>query len=457
MRRLQEKVQVFKRNVRGEITVFLSLIFILLLSLVGALIESASIRMTRNHRRATLSLAVESVFAEYHTKLLEEYHIFAIDGSYGSGHFSTENILGRLKYYGADALENKVTGFSLLTDNGGKEFYRMAVQYEADVTGIGEVLKKEDIDSWEDSKAQKEQYEKETNQVIEEIDGKLATAGESLPAEGNPIRFLSDWKRQGALSLLISDVSKVSDKKIDGSVLPSGRENRKGIGQIKNSGMVDEPLGKALFCSYVKNHFSCFTEEKEDRKICYEREYLLFGNADEKANLEQALSKMISLRFVGNYGYLLTDTAKMEEAEVMAAGLCTLLTVPEITSLVKHAILLAWAYGESIMDVRLLAKGEKVETVKTKDSWRLALSGLANLGSDTSVGEGAQKGLSYEDYLQILLLLEGKETMSMRALDLVEQELELAMDGCVTGMNIKSICNLRRGLSYEFETTFSYE
>lgn len=450
-------MQAFNRNVRGEITVFLSLIFILLLSLVSALIESASIRITRNHRRADLSLAMESVFAEYHTKLLEEYHIFAVDASYEKGCFSVENMLERLAYYGAASLENKATAFSLLTDDAGKEFYRLAVQYEADITGLGEVLKKEDVTFVEEAKKQNEQYEKETEQIIEEINEKLSEAGETLPEEGNPISFLSDWKRQGALSLLISDPSILSDKKIDPSVLPSHRENRRGIGEVKSPGMVDEAFGKALFGSYVNRHFSCFTEQKEDRKMLYEREYLLFGNSEEKANLEQALSKMIFLRFAGNYAYLLTDTAKKAEAEAMAAGLCTLLTVPEITSLVKHTILLAWAYGESIVDVRLLAKGEKVEALKTADSWRLSLSGLSNLGNDVSVGEGAKKGLSYEDYLQFFLLLEKEETLSMRALDLVEQELELAMDGCVTGMNVTSVCKIRRGLSYEFETTFSYE
>ena len=147
-------MQAFNRNVRGEITVFLSLIFILLLSLVSALIESASIRITRNHRRADLSLAMESVFAEYHTKLLENYHIFAVDAAYEKGGFSLENMLERLQYYGASSLENKVTACSLLTDNAGTEFYRLAVQYEADITGLVEVLKKEDVTFVEEDKKQ---------------------------------------------------------------------------------------------------------------------------------------------------------------------------------------------------------------------------------------------------------------------------------------------------------------
>ena len=48
---------------KGEITAFLSLIFLLILSLLGAIIESASIQVLKNHKRADTSLAVESVWA----------------------------------------------------------------------------------------------------------------------------------------------------------------------------------------------------------------------------------------------------------------------------------------------------------------------------------------------------------------------------------------------------------
>ena len=51
--------------VRGEVTVYLTLTFILLVSLVLALTESASIQMAKNYRRADMNRAVECVFAEY--------------------------------------------------------------------------------------------------------------------------------------------------------------------------------------------------------------------------------------------------------------------------------------------------------------------------------------------------------------------------------------------------------
>ena len=74
-----------KKTVRGEVTVFLSLVFLLLLSLTGAVLESASIQVRKNERHADAVRAMESVFAEYQKELLESYHIFALDASYETG------------------------------------------------------------------------------------------------------------------------------------------------------------------------------------------------------------------------------------------------------------------------------------------------------------------------------------------------------------------------------------
>ena len=50
---------------KGEITAFLAMLFLLMMSLVGALVESSSIQITKNRKRADTILAMESVFGEY--------------------------------------------------------------------------------------------------------------------------------------------------------------------------------------------------------------------------------------------------------------------------------------------------------------------------------------------------------------------------------------------------------
>ncbi|MFR2835719.1 MAG: hypothetical protein ACLTCI_02200 [[Clostridium] nexile] len=64
--------------------------FLLILSFLGAMVESASIQVLKNYKRADTILAVESVFAEYQKQLLEQYDLFALDAGYGERRLDEE-------------------------------------------------------------------------------------------------------------------------------------------------------------------------------------------------------------------------------------------------------------------------------------------------------------------------------------------------------------------------------
>ena len=49
-----------------------------------------------------------------------------------------------------------------------------------------------------------------------------------------------------------------------------------------------------------------------------------------------------------------------------------------------------------------------------------------------------ERGLSYQDYIKGLFLLETKETLSMRCLDLIESNLHVKTDQCMTKVEIQS-------------------
>ena len=73
----------------------------------------------------------------------------------------------------------------------------------------------------------------------------------------------------------------------------------------------------------------------------------------------------------------------------------------------------AWAYGESLLDVRtLLAKG-KVPMLKAETEWKLPLEKLGMLAEVLKECDaGGGNGQSYEDYLSGLLIL-GKKCSSV--------------------------------------------
>lgn len=70
---------------------------------------------------------------------------------------------------------------------------------------------------------------------------------------------------------------------------------------------------------------------------------------------------------------------------------------------------MCWSFAESILDLRELFHGGRVPLTKTAATWQLSLENLPNLleGLD-SQRRDAKGGMSYEDYLQVLLLSKSK-------------------------------------------------
>ncbi len=415
----------------------MALLFILMLSVVGALIQSASHQIAKNRRRADILMALESTFAEYHPDLLNQYEVFARLGC-------TEDVLNnRMAYYGARNTKHTIKQIQLLTDYDGAPFYEQAVRYMKDWFGMEDMAGGSGMD-WSMGDADKLDEKELSNSL--ELKGLLEEENAQLPKEDNPIESVKNLKNKPLLSLLVSNQEQLSNRSITPETLPSHRALQKGsFAQEKQNGAAD----RLFFVAYLFEHFSNVTDEEKQTSLLYEQEYLLGGQASDQENLEAVCKKIMNIRTVSNYTYLLTDSAKQAEAQAMALTLCSIISLPAITEVVKHAILFAWSYGESIVDVRALLKGKKVPLVKSSDSWQLQLSNLASLGTENEVANEKDmgNGLAYQDYIKGLFLLETKETLSMRCLDLIESNLHVKTDQCMTKVEIQSD---------SFTTTYEY-
>ena len=121
----------------------------------------------------------------------------------------------------------------------------------------------------------------------------------------------------------------------------------------------------------------------------------------------------------------------------LAAAITGAAALPEFAGALQKLLMLAWAYGESLLDVRtLLAKG-KVPMLKAETEWKLPLEKLGMLAEVLKECDaGGGNGQSYEDYLSGLLILGKKQQRNLRVLDLIECNRRMERNlsgGCTCG------------------------
>ena len=166
-----------------------------------------------------------------------------------------------------------------------------------------------------------------------------------------------------------------------------------------------------------------------------------------KKILNRFLMKLFLIRMGVNYICLQKDSGRKAEAEVLAVTICTLLLMPEGTEVVKQLILAAWAGGESVADLRTLLAGQRVPAIKTSENWSVSLAELPLILSSDKRAEvkETEKGLSYKDYLRILLFLKDTKEVTMRLADRIEENIRslpekeyFRIDQCVTKLEIEN-------------------
>ena len=74
-----------------------------------------------------------------------------------------------------------------------------------------------------------------------------------------------------------------------------------------------------------------------------------------------------------------------------------------------------------------------------------------------------ETGLTYKEYLQMMLMTKGRDVLTMRALNLVEVNISsmdeksfFKADACITGAKFQIDCPMRRNIHYQFQVSYQY-
>ena len=472
---------------KGEITVFLSLVSVLMLSFILAMLEGTIIQTAKNQAYLLGELALYSVFGEYQKELFDDYNVFALEGTYETGTFSEEDVIHRMRYYGSDIEEQKVADIQFLTDNMGQGFKEQVFYYMEENYGIELVRDVIGWDhNWEQQEIEGQQLEEADKEAMEELWEQLAESEEELHPN-SLISQMSNPRGRSVMSLIFPKEVTVSTKSITWDIQPSNRSLQVGRGVFPANSSAQGLEGKALFGEYVISNFnnaaSQIQKDKEGnfnemeqaveageeglrgRTLDYEVEYILEGQSSDRQNLERIALKLMAIRMGVNYLYLRGDTEKMTQVRVMAASIVAVAPVPFLVAFIEKLIIFAWVFGESIMDLRALYAGKKAPLIKCSETWQLSISSMLELGKDDNnlPGRDSEDGMSYADYLRTMLFTSNYNTITMRAIDRVEENIRheheksfFKADNCISKIRIDNTKEIRNDISYSFQLYFGY-
>lgn len=496
-----------KRN--GSITVFFSLFMAVFLLVTETAFHAVRIQGGRVQTEAGMEEGLYSVFAAYDRELFARYHVFFVDGGYNSGQMQMGNLYQivensvRESYASGNFMtgiqgENiwkssvnsgAVTGYTLATDQNGQAFASQAAAYMKETAVIQGVQllyeqfskQAEEVEEWEQgSLLERTRRAQEVYQDVVENPGETSqetdagNQGESddtqnkaeevqVPSDFvNPLDVIRTLRKEGVLGLVLPSGQEVSDGSFSEKL--SDRQQASGMGTLRCGEGTDTVTDQFWFIEYMMKHLKCYGESKDNAGVQYQLEYAVAGKDTDRANLESVVKRLLVLREAANLAYIVQDAQKQAEVHELALIICASVGLPALEGVVSLAIDAAWAFGESVLDVKQLLAGGKVPLFKKSASWTLSLDNLSKIteilknGADTG-----QSGLTYKEYLRIFLLLGKQNQRIERTMDVAEETMRAVegknnfyFDQCIGHMTISLEVDCD-GKQYTIEREYGYD
>ena len=362
-----------------------------------------------------------------------------------------------------------MSGVSLMTDGNGAVFRRRAIEAVRDDVGLHLL---EELKGWMQSVRvnglDAPETETERRELEKELEGYNGREIETLDGESvqveiqNPAGALEEVSRQGILRLTVADCESLSAAVINSSGLIQSRmaQGKNSLGNLETT-QADSLTDRFFFQEYLLRYMGSYGDEREEDVLKYQIEYLIAGNDSDVDNLRSVAGRICAIREAANALYLLSSSERRLEIQGAALVACGLLLLPWLIPVLEAAILLGWAFAESVYDVKSLFSGGRIPLLKDDDSWHYGMETAlkGDLGEATAEGEG----LSYQDYLRILMFLTDLDVLTARAMNMVEADIRLTrgngdfrLDACCDRLEMQVEISSSFGYAFQLQRQRSY-
>lgn len=471
----------------GYMTVYLALVTGVLLSLFLAVVEGARRSTIRMHAECCADMALDSALAQYHREMLGQYDLFFIDTSYGTAdpsfHRTEEQIYRYMEKNLRPAeefsipLARDITALytdrvellraGVATDDAGAVLKYHVVQYMKDRYGISlaesilqkgrqlEGLQGQDMEGqWDAAEAaMKEEITQKKRLQDEEWNGDIPET---------PSDAVQATRGEGILGVAAQGM-RLSAASLSEGGRPSVRSLNRGTGLMEPNEPADSMLDNGLLYAYILEKCGNLRKEKENSALAYEVEYILQQQTSDRENLRKTAQELLWMREAANVAFLFGSGLR-SEAKAAASVIAAILLLPEVAELIEVVILFAWAYAESVKDIRILFRGDKVPVMKSEGTWNTSFYQLLTYRSHLDSYHAPESGMSYQDYLGALLVLHGARQAVTGLMDVMESDIRktpgngnFRLDGMIDGMEAEIFVTSRYGGSYSVKRIYEYE
>lgn len=421
---------------KGSITPFCALSMMLVASLLLVLLESARVYTLDRFASLKAENGIDSVCAEFQPLLWQQYGLLFLDGAYGTEYFSMDYVTEMLTEQidknretssGLNLLSLKVSdatlmGYALATDHKGEVFLNYVAEREKENLPLGIA---EDLYEQYRKGQRLEQEHSDTEleitqarEMLEElntVEQQKATDTDILCEVFNGI---TQMKSTGTLKLIFGKTEHISTKSVN--LFEKIEKREKAVGNMSLEQQKDW-YRKLLVLHYMEKYFSNYCNQTEEHFLRYEMEYVLCGKNTDAQNLSEALDRIILIREACNIAALLQDGVKMSQAEKLANVIGLLAGEnPAVVKVIQAGIIAAWAYAESVLDVRTLVAGEKIALIKSKEEWTADIKIIPAILAGTAKAKNCENGMDYSDYLKQLLFFTDTETLVYHMMEAME-------------------------------------
>ena len=501
-----------QRRYRGSITVFAALSIMLVAQLLFTLIEGA--RWLELHKASQMNTesVLESVFADYCSPLWEEYHILGMTTDNMNGELSFNNRAAQMRKLSlanlgglrekdllsegtnllrANVNDVDICSYLLMTDGRGTVFEQAVSAYMKE--NLAYELAKGIYNNYESIKESQDQYgdgsdkisgaldaleeaksegTKSSEQSVQRRNFKGAgqrvrvqaatseqtkkvyqedSSGSKKSQEDNPLTTVTEAQKKGILGMVLPERAHLSGAVIQSGMCVSKRTLAQGNAAIPKE---EDWYDKTLFTQYICNYMSSYTESLSNHALQYEMEYLVGGKDNDVDNLRVTVDRLLLIREGLNMASIVSMPDKLAEAEALAIAMAGASVNPAIIEAVKYGILAAWAYVESVLDIRALLDGDKISLIKSEATWTSTIDNFPTLLSGWSKAKSCDAGgLDYKQYITSLLLFESGKTMAMRAMD-VEEATVRTIEGYQSFRMDHAVCEMEIQETYEWQPIF---